>query len=391
MVKSDLPRIFLLGGDGGYSGVPTYLKQTCEALAGRARISLITDRNEGGYDFAARSEVVGHHVIEGLKTRHAIRAVRHAAQRLDYLIETERPDLVWAHVRMSWIILRWVILRRQYRGEWCPKILLTYHGLPFGVGHRRLVSWISLRIEKAFTSRMPPHYLHFLTFAARQEFQQRLGKALVSRHSTYVFSNCSRIGPLSNGERKRAGPPVVMMASRAGYQKNLEGAADIFKALPRHYRLIICGEGTDHSYCRRIFERAGIDVFKRVQFAGAVPDLRPFFGCADIFLMTSRYEGMPISALEAFEAGIPVALNNVEGMEEILTTHPMATRIEVSDSVGAARKIVDAVDRYRADPEHARIKIQRAWAAHFPFDVWADKLCIVLNRILPEFRFGSAG
>lgn len=51
---------------------------------------------------------------------------------------------------------------------------------------------------------------------------------------------------------------------------------------------------------------------------GALPNASAYLGLADIFLLASEHEGMPVSLLEAFSAGLSVVASGVGGIPELL-------------------------------------------------------------------------
>ncbi len=58
-------------------------------------------------------------------------------------------------------------------------------------------------------------------------------------------------------------------------------------------------------------ERLGIqDRLRRIQ---AMSDPRPFYHALEGFVLTSRYEGLPISALEALACDLPLILSQAPG------------------------------------------------------------------------------
>lgn len=56
----------------------------------------------------------------------------------------------------------------------------------------------------------------------------------------------------------------------------------------------------------------------QVSFLGWQDDLNKIYGQADIFVLTSRYEGMPNVILEAMARGIPIVATNVGGVSELV-------------------------------------------------------------------------
>jgi len=376
--SAHFPRLLLLGGDGCYSGVPTYLEQLCAALTGQAGISIIADRNRGGYDFASATGVALREV-EGMQTSLSPRRFWRALRALGRMLEENPPDLVWAHARMSLILLRILMITRRLRRKPSPRFAATYHGLPFSPGHRRGFAALSLWGERAFLALSPAHHLHFLSPAAAREFTRRVGPRVLVRHRCHVLTNCSHLGPITPHER--TAHPTLLMTGRASFQKNHDTAIRLFAALPENYSLILCGAGTEPEQMTPRFEAARAGLSKRVRFLGPVPDIRPVLAEADLFLLTSRYEGMPIAALEAFEAGLPMALSDISGMAEILAAHPMATPIDLQTPEAAGSAITDLITRFRTIPS-ARANIQTAWAAQFSYANWVVGAQKMLSEML---------
>lgn len=380
------PHLLLIGGDGGYSGVPTYISQIVLALSGQARFTVLSDRNAGGYDFVSD---LGHQHREqpGLRTSlsvwRALRALRGVAQIMDH----EKPDLVWAHARMAVLLLRILAVWRFLRGRPLPAVAITFHGLPFGPGHRPLTSAVARLIEAGFLRLMPPHHLLFLSQRAADSFVEKLGQGGgLSRHHLHVLENCSRLDPLPRQPVETA--PVVVMTGRSSHQKNYAAAARVFSYLPQNYQLMICGGGTDAPAFRDQFARvSGLDraeIDRRVQFLGAVRDVRPVLQKADIFLLTSRYEGMPIAALEAFEAGLPLATTEIPGMAEVIAAHPLAVTFPPDDPKEAAARIVVLVGRWRSNTRYHSAQIQMAWAQRFSFATWREEARGLVARVLNQ-------
>ena len=149
------PRIVLVGGDGGRSGVPRHIGHLCDVLADSAALTVISDRDRGGYGFAKDFD---HHEVEGLATSVNPLAAGRAGRRLAKDLAQIQPDLVWAHARMSLPLARWVMRKGGF-----GRLMVTYHGVPFGPGHGSLTSMISKGIESVSLRFAPPHDMVFLT------------------------------------------------------------------------------------------------------------------------------------------------------------------------------------------------------------------------------------
>jgi glycosyltransferase involved in cell wall biosynthesis len=72
--------------------------------------------------------------------------------------------------------------------------------------------------------------------------------------------------------------------------------------------LVIAGDGPDRN---RLVERANaLRLGSRVRFVGHVDDVRALYARADVFVLSSDYEGAPAVILEALAAGLPIAATN---------------------------------------------------------------------------------
>ena len=81
-------------------------------------------------------------------------------------------------------------------------------------------------------------------------------------------------------------------------------------------RLLLVGEGP----LRGELERLAVELRlgDRVHFAGYQPQPEQWLHKMDLFALTSRSEGMPLSILEAWAAGVPVVASAVGGVPELV-------------------------------------------------------------------------
>lgn len=102
-------------------------------------------------------------------------------------------------------------------------------------------------------------------------------------------------------------------------QKNLYYLIDIFYKLyqnDQRYRLMIVGDGPEHEEIEAYIRRYGLEDV--VILTGSVPDVENYLSMMDIFVMPSLFEGLPISAIEAQVAGLPLVISaNVDSMVQI--------------------------------------------------------------------------
>ena len=56
-----------------------------------------------------------------------------------------------------------------------------------------------------------------------------------------------------------------------------------------------------------------------MQFLGNCHDIAPLFAAADALAMPSRFEGMPLAALEAMSCGLPIVGCDAPGVRDVVT------------------------------------------------------------------------
>lgn len=81
------------------------------------------------------------------------------------------------------------------------------------------------------------------------------------------------------------------------------------------WQLTFVGDGPTQAECRRLVGELGLT---QVIFAGERSDVAALLQQADVFVLTSRSESLPLSVLEAMRAGLPVIASDVGGMAELV-------------------------------------------------------------------------
>lgn len=145
----------------------------------------------------------------------------------------------------------------------------------------------------------------------------------------------------------------VVTSARLVMNKGIPELIDAIALVP-DAALLIAGDGPDRHRLERHARRCGLG--HRVTFAGWLPDQQSVIAAvqsAHIFVMNSRSEGGPRSALEAMAVGMPVIATRVGVMPEVI--HDGFNGVFTSgDAVDVAEKI-----RLLLGQESLRIQIGR--------------------------------
>ncbi|MDN3680261.1 glycosyltransferase [Vibrio tapetis subsp. quintayensis] len=109
---------------------------------------------------------------------------------------------------------------------------------------------------------------------------------------------------------------IIGSAGRLELVKGHDVLISAMRFLPSHVMLVIAGDGSQKEALQQLVKK--LDLESRVQFVGLVDDMPRFYQALDIFCLPSRYEGFPLSPLEAQSCGVPTAVTQVGAAEETL-------------------------------------------------------------------------
>jgi UDP-glucose:(heptosyl)LPS alpha-1,3-glucosyltransferase len=164
---------------------------------------------------------------------------------------------------------------------------------------------------------------------------------------------------------------TVFLIVGSGFARKGVGAAidALAAAANRAFWLVVVGRDRDE---RGFAEKARIaGVRERVIFLGGREDVRPLYAAADCFILPSRYDPFPNTALEALAMGLPAILSERCGAAEILEHEMNGWICRPDDASGIARLMREADRRLR---DQTFEQAARAIAERFGVDAMASRL-----------------
>ncbi len=192
----------------------------------------------------------------------------------------------------------------------------------------------------------------------------------------------------AQGARQRHGIPagavLVLAAGRLTDQKDfktlVQAVGQLGPDLP-DFRVLIGGEGELRPELEAEISRLGLR--ERVLLPGNVLDLPDLMLDADLFVLSSKFEGLPLVLLEAMAAGLPVVGTRIKGVNEVVSEGTNALLCPAGDPGAMA----DAISRLLVSPEMrasfggaSRARVQ----ADYSFDGVLDRLQELYSRIAEE-------
>jgi glycosyltransferase involved in cell wall biosynthesis len=175
--------------------------------------------------------------------------------------------------------------------------------------------------------------------------------------------------------RARAGlglPSLGYLVGSAGRLTPQKGFDVLLRACARMqgaWVLAVAGEGEDLPGLRALAAELGIE--DRVRWLGRVPRMEEFYAALDVFALASRWEGLPLTLLEALAAGVPAVATAVDGTVEVLSAGGgVAVPADSPEALGAALDLWrgSEVLRRQAAAQAARVgrtfDWRNTWAAY---------------------------
>lgn len=138
---------------------------------------------------------------------------------------------------------------------------------------------------------------------------------------------------------------VVATVSRLVPQKAVGDAIDAMAKL-RDATFVVIGDGPERAELRS--RAAGVGV--SAMFLGDRDDVPRLLAAADVFLLSSKWEGEPIALLEALAMGLPCVATDTDGAREILRDTGAGLLVPRGDS----KALAQALETMRREPEMRR-------------------------------------
>ncbi len=163
------------------------------------------------------------------------------------------------------------------------------------------------------------------------------------------------------GEPWPADAVIACTVARLTPQKGLFDLLDAVPAVLSRFpqtRFVIVGDGELREPLTKRIAAAGLQ--SQVRLAGSRPldEVATWLGATDLFVLSSRYEGLPLALMEAMAAGCPVVATNVGGVGEVVADESVGYLVPPADPP----RLAEAINRIVGDPQMRRAMASAARA-----------------------------
>jgi glycosyltransferase involved in cell wall biosynthesis len=230
-----------------------------------------------------------------------------------------------------------------------PVRMATHHGAIEGLPRWR---------EKLHTWLINHNLANILVTVSERTRQNALQEGIRADHVVVIQNGIAPVsveGVNRLDVRKEAGVGendlFLLSVGRLVHQKAHEilvaAMPSVLKQFP-HTKVGICGDGFLRPQLDAQIKSLGLE--KSVMLLGRFDHVTKFLAAADIFILPSRWEGLPIALLEAMSVGLPVIATRVEGVDEVVADREHGLLVPVEDVAALS----DAILQLLQDPQARR-------------------------------------
>ena len=150
--------------------------------------------------------------------------------------------------------------------------------------------------------------------------------------------------------KDNADTKVILHVARCSPQKNQKLLISSFNTLREQGRnaiLLIIGAHFDTDEGKQLIAMAG----EGIHFLGTRTNIADYMLNSDFFVLSSSYEGMPITLLEAMLSGTPMVSTPVTGAVDVINGKNGILSKDFTEAsyVAALNKMLDNLDQYKAE------------------------------------------
>jgi glycosyltransferase involved in cell wall biosynthesis len=324
------PRVVVLITLAEVGGAQTYVASLLPALAEEFDVTVASS---GGGPVRDAAEALGLPFVGLRHLRRPIQPVRDllALVELARLLRRERADVLHASSSKAGVLGRLAALLARV-----PIRIFTVHGWAFAAASGRSSTFY----------RWADRLMRPLTTATICVSENERAAGIAARtcdaERTVVIHNAVDVtgAPVARHEHPR---PTLVAVGRLKAPKD---PVTLLRALAklggREYEALIVGEGPDRTALEHLAAQLGLR--DRVRFAGERHDVPKLLSGADLFVLSSRSEGLPVSVLEAMAAGLPVVASTVGGIPELVEDGETGVLVRPADPDALAAALGDLLD-----------------------------------------------
>ncbi len=286
----------------------------------------------------------------------------------------EKPDVLHAHLPHAAWLARWSRLAAPV-----PLVVDTLHSSSTGKAGRHFgyscSRWLTDHVTAVSEATAAAH----------------LAAGMVGESNLSVIGNGIDVGAWRPDAQERArtrrelGIKEEFLWLAVGRLESVKDYPSLLLAMtrtPERARLLVLGAGPREGELTELADRLGLK--QRVRFAGFEPNVARCMRAADGFVLSSRYEGLPMVLLEAGACGVPAVATDVPGTREVVVDGETGWLSPAGDAQELAKTMIELMqmppDERHAMGERARRHVAQRFSLDAVLDRWELLYAELLER-----------
>ena len=323
--------VLYISSNADEAGAPRHVEMLAKEFASRYRVFCVFGMFGPVADRLRNHNIPVHYVLE---LRNSINPINDliAIIKIFFLVIKISPDIIHCHSAKAGVVGRIVSLFTSVR------CIYTVHGWGWrGVsGTREKI----IKFAENLLGKIGGVRYIYVAGAVQSEAVQILN--IPVDKGCVVFNGVSDV--IIETKTVESNGLTLFMAARVCDAKDHITLLEAFRRVDTRFRLVLCGAGTDSVSFKAMAKEIVGDSYSRVKFIGNTSCVEKYFVDADIYLLISHFEALPLSIIEAMAYGLPTIATRVGGVGELVDDGMNGYLVEKGDVDGLVQRIHDMVD-----------------------------------------------
>lgn len=249
-----------------------------------------------------------------------------ALKKLNQELSRFKPQIVHTHLSACVYCVPWISIHRAV-------MLHTIHNMPSYelIRPKRMIMAMMYKTKKA------------VPVAISHEIQKLTKELYKCKNNVELVYNPVDIDRFASVPKMSHEEYTLVSVGRLSIQKNQMLLLHAFEQSflnNQSAQLFILGDGPLREKLEKYIQEKKLK--DCVHLEGNVDNVEQYFARADVFVLSSNYEGLPLVILEAMAAGLPIISTNVGGVKDIVKNNGILVKPNAIGSLSNAMKELEA-------------------------------------------------
>jgi len=300
--------VFLLARSDEIGGAHIHVKDMAKYVLAIGGKAVVVAGGNGVFADLIRANGIKYISISSLGRKISIFSDFLALLRLNKVLRGLKCDLVSAHSAKAGLLVRLLAITPGF-----PPVIFTAHGWSFAFGVPMVQRLFSLNLERLLAL-----FSRKIVTVCNSDKLLALSQGVARPSTIKVIHNGMPSLPLRDKQSRhhqRSSSVRIVTIARYEKQKDHDTLLRALARIPeRHWQMTLLGGGPGLESVKSLALSLGIH--KNLEVLGRCSDVVPYLDSADIFVLSSHWEGFPRSILEAMRSSLPVVATDVGGVSE---------------------------------------------------------------------------